>query len=507
MKPFVSSASLTSFTSLALLALLSSCQHSRINKPNVLFISLDDMNDWIEPLGGHPQALTPNLSRLAEEGMIFRHAYCASPSCNPSRTALLTGKAAYRTGMYSNYQVWREVLPDVQTMPQYFHEQGYWAAGAGKIFHNNMPDPQSWDDYFPSKTKHMPDYYRPKPGGTVNMPVFHNMYLAFDWSPIPLTDEQTGDYQSVHWVTEQLKQPHTQPFFLACGIYRPHLPWYVPQKYFDKFPLDSVQLPKVLDHDLDDLSERAHEIAHRSGNYHQHVIEAGLWKNAVQGYLASINFSDMLVGKLLDALAESDFADNTIVVLWSDHGWQLGEKEHWRKFALWDNVIHSVLMFRVPKRVPGLPRGTIAGEPCDRIVSLLDIFPTLTELCGLPPKSDLSGRSLVPLLKDPGRTWNYPAISTYHWGEFSIRTENWHYIKYIDDSEELYDIQRDPEEWYNLAGNPAYRNTLLVLKAFIPEHPAALVKTSYKVEPHHWPPFRSKEEYLKWKKTGVREWD
>ncbi|MGD2294292.1 MAG: sulfatase-like hydrolase/transferase, partial [Candidatus Aminicenantes bacterium] len=216
-------------------------------RPNVLFVSVDDLNDWIEPLGGHPQALTPNLKRFAAQSVNFTHNYCASPSCNPSRTALLTGIHCYNSGMYSNYQVWRDVLPDAVTLPKYFSDSGYWAAGAGKIFHNNMPDPQSWDDYFPSKERHMPRYYYPKPSETVNMPPFPNMYGDFDWSPIEIPDEQTGDFKSVDWVIQQMQGEHTYPFFLACGIYRPHVPWYVPKKYFDLFPLESVQLPKILE--------------------------------------------------------------------------------------------------------------------------------------------------------------------------------------------------------------------------------------------------------------------
>jgi arylsulfatase A-like enzyme len=467
------------------------------DRPNVLFVSVDDLNDWIEPLGGHPQARTPNLKRFAAQSVNFTHNYCASASCNPSRTALLTGQHCYTSGLYSNYQIWREVMPDVVTLPKYFSQNGYWSGGAGKIFHNNMPDPQSWDDYFPSKQKHMPDYFLPNPGGTVNMPAFHNMYMSFDWSPIDIPDEQTGDYSSVAWVISQLKKKHTTPFFLACGIYRPHLPWYVPQKYFDMFPLESVELPKVLENDLDDVGERAREIAHRAGGYHQHVLDADQWKQAVQGYLASIAYADALVGVLLDALAKSPYAGNTIVVLWSDHGWQLGEKEHWRKFALWENTLQTVMMIKAPEETFGLPEGSAQGARCDRITSLMDIFPTLVELCGLPEKEGLDGQSLIPLLKNPEASWDYPAISTYDFSEFSVRTEDWRYTRYIDDSEELYDHRADPQEWTNLAYDPRYKKIKEKLSRCIPEDPAPLVDTSYKLMPHHFPPYRTKEEYFK----------
>ncbi len=470
-----------------------------IEQPNVLFISIDDLNDWIEPLGGHPQAKTPHLKRLAKHAVNFTNCFCASPACNPSRTALLTGLHTYNSGLYSNYQVWREVLPDAQTLPQHFSKHGYWSAGAGKIFHNNMPDPQSWDDYYPSKEKHMPDYFRPKSGETVNMPYFPNMYLDFDWSPIEIPDEKTGDYKSVDWVINQLHRKHSKPFFLACGIYRPHVPWYVPQKYFDMFPLETIRLPKILENDLDDVGERAREIAYRGGNYHKHVVDAGQWKRAVQGYLASSAFADALLGKLLDALERSSYAQNTIVVVWSDHGWQLGEKEHWRKFALWENVIRSVLMIKVPKGIKGLPEGSKIGSRCDRITSLLDIYPTLIKLCGLPQKQGLDGHSLVPLLKNPNAKWPYPALTTYDFSEFSVRTEKWRYTRYIDDSEELYDHSKDPEEWMNLAFKPEYFEIKKKMAQYIPKNPAPLMDTSYKLMPHHLPPFKSKEEYIAWK--------
>jgi arylsulfatase A-like enzyme len=329
------------------------------------------------------------------------------------------------------------------------------------------------------------------------MPEFHNMYTAFDWSPIDIPDEQTGDYSSVAWVINQLKRDHTNPFFLACGIYRPHLPWYVPKKYFDMFPVDGVQLPKILANDLDDVGERAREIAYRAGGYHKHVLEADQWKQAVQGYLASITYADALVGVLLDALANSSYANNTIVILWSDHGWQLGEKEHWRKFALWENALQTVMMMRVPEGTLGLPEGSATGAQCDRITSLMDIYPTLLELCGLPLKKGLDGHSLIPLLKDPAADWDYPAISTYDFSEFSVRTQEWRYTRYIDDSEELYDHRKDPEEWINLADKSGYKDIIDQLSRNIPENPAPLVETSYKLEPHHLPPYKSKEEYFR----------
>lgn len=470
--------------------------------PNILLISVDDLNNWIEPLGGHPQALTPRLSSFAEEAVVFSNSYCASPSCNPSRIALMTGKHPYITGLYSNPQIWRHVLPNEVTLPEYFKQAGYWVGGAGKNFHNNMPDPRSWDEYYPSKIKHMPDYYLPvydstsnskyftktdneireddPKGITFNMPVFDNMYIAFDFEPLPFKTEQTGDYSSVKWISDQLKKKHDKSFFLACGLYRPHLPWYVPQEFFDKFPLDEIQLPKVYEDDWEDLPELAKKTAR--GIYHKHVTEAGLWKKAVQGYLASINFADYLVGQLLQSLDESEYADNTIVIIYSDHGWQLGEKQHWRKFALWENVINTVLMIKVPPGTKGLLSGSRVGVTCYRNVSLVDIFPTLTELCGLNPKEGITGRNLIPLLHNPSAEWNYPVVTTLGDNHYSIIKDQWHYINYNGVEEELYNMEQDPEEWHNLAGDTSFRAIKQQLETLIPQERHEFVPT----DPIRW---------------------
>ena len=350
---------------------------------------------------------------------------------------------------------------------------------------------------FPSKKQHMPEYLYPKPGTTVNMPAFDEHVYGFRLVPHRNPRRRNRRLQIGELGIDHLKRDHDKPFFLACGIYRPHVPWYVPQKYFDMFPLEIVQLPKVLENDLDDRRRQSQGTsAHRSGNYHEHVLEAGQWKNAVQGYLASIAYADAMVGKLLDELENSPHADNTIIVLWSDHGWQLGEKEHWRKFAMWENTVKTVMMMKVPKGIAGLPEGSKDGDRCDRVTSLMDIYPTLVDLCGLPAKPNLDGRSLVPLLKNPAAPWDYPALTTYDYSEFTVRTEDWRYTRYIDDSEELYDHRTDEEEWTNLADDPKFAQIKKEMAAHIPTKLAPVKDTSYKLEPHHIPPLKSKEDYL-----------
>ncbi|MEM7235161.1 MAG: sulfatase, partial [Planctomycetota bacterium] len=454
-------------------------------RPNVLFISIDDLNDWIEPLGGHPQAKTPHLSRFASQSVNFTNANCPSPGCNPSRTAIMTGVAPYRSGVYSNYQDWREVLPVRRTLGDHFRKNGYFSAGAGKIFHYHMVDPDCWDEFWPSQAKNMPEELFPnfersasyRPGmplpKTMHMPPFQNMYGMFGWAALDAPDAEMGDAKSVDFVLKKLREKRDEPFFLACGIYRPHLPWYVPKEYFDLFPLDDVQLPKRRKDDLDDVGPRARDLAARGGGYHNHVLKAGQWKRAVQGYLASIAFADAMLGRLLAGLEASGKKDNTIVVVWSDHGWQLGEKQHWRKFALWDNVVRSVLMIHVPKTCSAaLPLGTADGARCSRPVSLQDIYPTLINLCALVPRPSIDGHSLTPLLRDPGKPWPHYAITTYDYSEFSVRSERYRYTRYIDGSEELYDHQEDPEEWRNLAKDARYADIKRNHAAAIPKSPA-----------------------------------
>jgi len=490
-------------TTLLIMLSISSCTinedpQESINRPNILFISIDDLNDWSEPLAGNPQSLTPNLSSFAEEAMNFTRNYCVSPGCNPSRTSTMTGLHTYNSGMYSNYQDWRKVekTANATHLGQYFKENGYFTAGAGKIYHYNQVHPKSWDEYFPSQKQNMPADFMPE-NRPVNMPAFKYGYGMFDWAGLAADDSLMGDYKTVSFISDKLNEDHDKPFFLAAGIYRPHLPWYVPQKYFDKFPLDSIHLPKILAGDTSDLGTRAKELISRGGNYHRHVVEAGKWKEAVQAYLASVAAADAMLGLLLENLSNSKYADNTIVVIWSDHGWQLGEKMHWRKFALWENVNRTLLMIKVPEGVPGLPEGTMNGTSTASLTSLVDLYPTLVELAGLPEKSDLDGRSLIPLLQRPDQIIDRSIITTYDFADYSVRKDNWHYIKYVDDSEELYDLTKDPEEWYNLAYDEQYRGKITELATALPENPLPLADSSLlDLQEHHIPPVTSREYYF-----------
>ena len=416
------------------------------NRPNVLFMAIDDLNDWIGCLGGHPDVKTPNLDRLAGRGVLFTNAHCSAPACNPSRASLMTGILPSTSGVYHNPDPWREspVLKDAVTIPQHFMAHGYSAVGGGKIYHGGFPDPPSWQSYFPSQQQNKPPDPMPPSRPINGIP----NTAHFDWGPVDVDDPEMGDRKVAAWATEQLRKEHDKPFFIACGFFRPHLPWYVPQKYFDMYPLDKITLPNVNDNDLDDVPELGRKMARPQGD-HANVIKYNQWRKAVQGYLASITFVDTCVGRVIDALDKSAYAENTIVILWSDHGWHLGEKLHWRKFSLWEEATHNVLM----AVVPGV---TKPQQRCSRPVTMVDIYPTLIELCGLAPKSELEGKSLVPLLMNPQASWDRPALTTHGRNNHSLRDERYRYIRYSDGTEELYDHEKDALEWNNLADDPKY---------------------------------------------------
>lgn len=450
--------------------------------PNVLFIAIDDLNDWIGCMGGHPQTLTPNLDRLAAEGVLFRNAHCAAPACNPSRTAIFTGRAPNRTGLYDNRQQMRELLPDESILPAYFRKHGYRAAGSGKLLHYFI-DAKSWDDYFPKpETENpFPETYDP-PQRPVSLPRGGPwQYVETDWAALDVSDEEFGgDWSVSRWIGDQLRKTHEQPLFLGCGIYRPHEPWFVPKKYFEPFPLDKIQLPPGYKaNDLADVPELGVQAARNQ--YFAHIQAQGQWKRGIQGYLASIHFADAMLGRVLDALDSGPNAENTIVVLWSDHGWQLGEKEHWQKYTPWRAVTRVPLIVRVPKGLAtDLPNGTQAGTVCDAPVNLLSLFPTLTQLCGLPEKAACDGPSLVPLLKDSNAPWPHYSVTYMATPEtYSISGRTHRYIHYRDGSEELYDIQQDPYEWINLATLSDSANRLAEFRRAAPAAFAPRVEPSF----------------------------
>jgi arylsulfatase A-like enzyme len=404
------------------------------SKPNVLFIAVDDLNHWVGYMGRNAQTRTPNIDRLAARGIRFTHAYAPAPVCNPSRAALMSGLLPSASGVYNNSDDWRQVISEDLTLTTTFRKGGYWVGGAGKIYHEAYRRRSEWDDYLAREGG------QPQPKGN------DRGVGGIKFAPLDCRDEDLPDYRITDWAIDQLGRKHDKPFFLACGLHKPHMPWFVPRKYYDQFPLDKIALPPVLERDLDDVPRVGIEMADPQGD-HANILKSGRWKEAVQGYLAAIAYADMNVGRLIDALDKSAYRDNTIVVFWGDHGWHLGEKLHWRKFTLWEEATRAPMVWVVP----GVTR---PGGVCERTVDFMSIYPTLTDLCGIPTPKHVEGVSIRPLLADPGAPWDKPARTTYQFSNHAVRTADWRYIRYHDGGEELYDERQDPLEWTNLASKP-----------------------------------------------------
>ena len=445
-------------------------------RPNVLFISFDDLGDWIPLLDPSSPIRTPNLDRLARRGVTFRRAYCAAPECNPSRTALLSGLRPTTTGVYANAADWKRVLPDVVMLPRYFRDNGYQSAGAGKIFHHvdrYFHDEESFEDYLPFITDKLPAQKlngltrARSPDGK-----WEPLAPTFDWGETIEGEEAMLDTRSAGYAADFLAKKHDRPFFLAVGFFRPHLPYFSPQRHLDGYPVDAMPLPLVKENDLDDVPTGAYALMRRWIRMFRGIQQApdpeGKWREAVAAYAAGVTYADEQLGRVLDALDRSPHKDNTIIVVWSDHGYHLGEKDHWTKFVLWEKANHVPLVVVAP----GVAE---SGSFCDRPVSLVDLYPTLVELAGLPAQPDLDGLSLVPLLRDPAAPRERPALMTEMSGNHAVRSDRWRYIRYADGTEELYDHQSDPYEWNNLAADPRHQDVIAAHRRWLPasEAPAA----------------------------------
>ena len=448
---------------IALMLVISSANWAQ--QPNVLFIAIDDLNDWVGVLKGHPQAKTPNIDRLASQGMLFTNAHCQAPICGPSRASVLTGLYPSTSGNYlqlgeqdikkSNATTAKAVF-----LPDYFENHGYKSMGVGKIVHNG-DKVGAFDEYggifskygpAPKKRiKYDPDWFPEKEGSTQT-----------DWGAFPEQDSLMTDFQSAAWAVKKLQQQHEKPFFLGVGFIRPHVPWYVPKKWFDLFPLNDIVTPAYLPSDFDDIPEMGKRVAEAPMMpTTEWLIKKNQWKEVVQAYLACLAFVDEQVGKVLDALEASAHASNTIVVLWSDHGYHLGEKNRFAKQAIWERDTKTPLIIKAP--------GVKAGSVCKAPVQLVDIYPTLLALCNLPAYTMAEGHSIKPLLDNPSARWKHHAVTVYGIGNSSIRSERYRLIQYEDGSQELYDLLRDPNEWTNLAKDKKYTKTVASLGKSIPK--------------------------------------
>lgn len=451
-----------------LLALLPAAAGWSAVRPDVLFIVVDDMNDSVSALDAGSPIRTPHLERLARRGVLFTRAYCASPACNPSRVSALTGLRPTTTGVYGNRSDWRRALPERRTLFQRFREAGYLVKGAGKIFHHQLAgafhDPGSFDEFRPMDPQNMP------PRKLNGAPEYGSPNT--DWGPWPSREEDTIDFRTADYCIRALRSPPPdRPLLLACGIFKPHSPFFAPPSYHGA--LDEVRPPERKADDWDDIPPGAVRLLRTkrwfwSGMQKLERRAPGSWLRFVRSYAACCAFADAQIGRVLDALDRSPRRDRTVVVLWSDHGFHLGEKDHIEKFALWEKTT------RVPLIVvaPGVTR---AGARCDAPVDLSVLHPTLLELCGLPADPKADGVSVASLLRETGAAWTRPALMTYGRGNHAVRSRRWRYIRYADGSEELYDHRSDPREWSNLASRPEHRAVVEEHRRWLPPEEAAPV--------------------------------
>ena len=418
-------------------------------RPNVVFIAVDDLNHWVGYTGRNPQTKTPNLDRLAAMGTSFTNAHCAAPVCNPSRTALLSGRRPGQTGVYDNgipYQSGAGVTAGGALVTQ-FKSAGYETVGMGKIWHGGLGFSEQWE--------------RQKEEPRLHPKVKDRSIEGLRFGIVEGGDEDVEDTATAAFAVAELEKAHERPFFLGLGFHKPHMPWNVPEKYYAMHPLESIELPPLREGDLDDIPEAGRKMAHLNAD-HQNVLKSGRWKEAIQAYLAAVSYLDGQVGRVLDALERSRYRENTVICLWGDHGWHLGEKEHWRKFALWEEATRAPLMWVVP----GLTKpGTLCGRPVD----FMSIYPTLCDVAGIAKPEGLAGPSIRPLLADAAAAWNTPAVTTHGRNNHAVRSERWRYIRYADGSEELYDHDADPYEWKNLAADPGLAAVKAELGQWLPK--------------------------------------
>ncbi len=437
-------------------------------KPNVLFIAIDDLNDWTDMLKGNPQARTPHMDQLAAKGMLFANAHCAAPACGPSRSAIMSGIRPSTSGNYINKNSFTRnpILNNSVLLPEFFQQNGYYVAGVGKLFHGGHFQREvkgrGFDDYFPSKTQGLPSFEGLKFASKLPM----NGWGRVDWGPcLPgVTVDDHPDGITANWAAKKLRDEELQePFFLGAGIFMPHLPNSAPQEYFDRFPLEDIKLPEGFrEDDLDDVPAAHARMAHNP--WLKKIRAMNQWKPAIQAYLACTSMVDDLIGRIVGALEDSKYADNTIIVLWSDHGFQLGEKGRWGKYSLWERATRVNLLCVAPGVIKP---GTVTEKPAN----LLDIYPTLASLTGLePPEGQLEGNDLSVLMKNPDAAWDDATVTTFGYKNYGVRSKRYRYITYEDGTEELYDHTKDKWEWTNLADNPEYAAIKKKMRKEIPTH-------------------------------------
>ena len=443
-------------------------QKAEVSKPNILFIAVDDLNNWISPIDNFSNVKTPAFERLASMGVTFTNAHVQAPLCGPSRASIMTGLRPSTTGIYGmtpDNQIRREGNPatkDITFLPEYFEQNGYHTMGIGKLFHIHAPD--SVFNESGGRVKGFGPYPKERfvwDGFGRGIRGTHGR-TSTDWGAFPEQDSLMPDHASANWTIKRLQREYEKPFFLGLGFLRVHVPLYVPQKWFDLYPLETIQTPPYKSDDLNDIPPvgmQINDLPMMPST--EWAKESGEWKKIVQAYLACISYVDYELGRVLDALESSAYADNTIIVLWSDHGYRLGEKGTFAKHALWETATKAPLMFAGPN----LPSGMKINVP----VEMLSIYPTLLELSGLPAYNRNEGYSLVDMMQNDEGLNEARAITTFGMNNHTVKVNGFRYIRYEDGKEEFYNRNEDPNEWHNEADNPNYKNKIAELKALLPK--------------------------------------
>jgi choline-sulfatase len=448
------------------------------NKPtkyNVLFIISDDLRP---ELGAYGNTIikTPNIDKLASRGTRFNRAYAQYPLCNPSRSSLLTGRYPTQTGIMDNNIYFRETHPDYITLPQYFKQNGYASLRSGKIFHGGIDDQVSWTEggepTDPAITERgKPNVTTTPRPSTISSGAGESQGSQSDRIVVLDGDgESHGDYKAATRAINYLEKYKDQPFFLAVGFVKPHSPPTAPKKFFDLYdankiplPVDFATSPKALQGfpEISISPRNADLFIGRESSPEQA-------REMIRAYYASTSFMDEQVGRVIDALDRLNLRDKTIIVFWGDHGYHLGEKGKWSKaYSLYEIGLRVPLIIAMPNA---------KNKVSERMVQLLDMYPTLVELCGLSRPQNIEGHSLVPLLRNPNATWNYPAYSVTRYQNKigkSVRTPRWHYVEWEDgkDGAMLCDMSNDPHELKNLANDPAYSKTVQEMKNLLKQMP------------------------------------
>ena len=442
---------------------------SNLSRPNFLFLPIDDLNDWIGVLGTNANVKTPNIDALAGEGMLFTNAHAQAPICAPSRASLMSGLLPHQTGIYGQVGDSRlrgaiNAVASTSFLTEYLKDNGYYTAGRGKLFHQGAPE-GTFDEYFREGD------FGPKPDKRMK---WESNRTHTDWGPFPAKDEDMLDLQTANWGADWLSKSHDNPFFLGLGMIRPHVPWYAPKKWFDLYPLEDIQLPPWLEKDMEDIPPAGIALADvPQMPTIEWAIENNEWRPILQAYLASISFADYCIGIAVDALKASAYADNTYIILFSDHGYHLGEKSRFAKMSLWERSTRVPLIITGPT----IKRGKTAAP-----VGLIDLYPTILDLAGLPENSANAGRTLMPFLTGTGEE-REPITSVYGRNNFAVIDERYRYIRYENGEEELYDLLNDPNEWDNIAGNPKYAEVKRKLAAKVPTNTRPEIKVKRKPRP------------------------